>query len=193
MKVSQRLKRVRLSLLPESAPVLFKVMTCRLSNDRSIVYLEDHPRYFIAVKKLLAMMFVCLALLTACSSTSSSSDSLTSSTESEFDTSDPGLDTSWTPAGFNEWDDNVAWKWVERESDCSDCIYWHVQIVTNMGCPNGVYSSINISENDEVVDWTNDSIPYLGPGQKAVLAFEKYGLSGSGSDYEGSLTELNCR
>jgi major membrane immunogen (membrane-anchored lipoprotein) len=145
------------------------------------------------VKKLLAMMFVCLALLTACSSTSSSSDSLTSSTESESDASDPGLDTSWTPAGFNEWDDNVAWKWVERESDCSDCIYWHIQIVTNMGCPNGVYSSINISENDEVVDWTNDSIPYLGPGQKAVLAFEKYGLSGSGSDYEGSLTELNCR
>ncbi len=147
------------------------------------------------VKKIIAMVFVSLALLTSCSSTSSTSDSLASSieTEAEADTSDFGVDTSWTPAGFNEYDENVAWRWVERESDCSDCIYWHIQIVTNMGCPNGVYSSINISENDDVVDWTNDSIPYLGPGQKAILAFEKYGLSGSGSDYQGSLTELNCR
>ncbi len=148
------------------------------------------------VKKLLAMLMISVFLLTSCSSTSSSSDSLISSLENDSSSEDFGLsdpDTSWTPTGFNEHDENVAWRWVERESDCSDCIYWHIQIVTNTGCPNGVYSSINISRNDEVVDWTNDSIPYLEAGQKAILAFEKYGLSGSGSDYEGSMTELSCR
>ena len=80
------------------------------------------------VKKIIAMVFVSLALLTSCSSTSSTSDSLASSIETEADTSDFGVDTSWTPAGFNEYDENVAWRWVERESDCSDCIYWHIQI-----------------------------------------------------------------
>ena len=102
-------------------------------------------------------------------------------------------EANWAPEGFNEWDENVAWKWVDREPNCADCIFWHIQILTQYGCPNGVYGSINISKNDEVIDWTNDSVPYLAPGQKAVLAFEKYSLSGSGNNYEGALTELNCR
>lgn len=151
--------------------------------------------YSADMRKFVFTFLVLLVTLTSCTSTSTSSDSLETSDNTSSDDSSLNVqaDTSWIPAGFYDYDGNIAWRWIERQSDCSDCIYWHVQVITNFGCPNGVYASINISKNNEVIDWTNDSIPYLGSGQKAVLAFEKYGLSGSPSSYRGELTELNCR
>jgi hypothetical protein len=131
-------------------------------------------------------------LLSGCTSELSSDDT-PEEREQNYSTELTTEDDSWIPEGFNKWDENVVWKWVDRDADCTECVYWHIQILSKNGCPSGVYASINISRNDEVIDWTNDSIPYLSAGQKAVLAFEKYSLSGSGSNYEGELTELNCR
>ena len=142
------------------------------------------------------LFLVISILLTGCSSSDESSSSqLDSSSSSQSSNSQvvQEPDTSWIPEGFNSWDENIAWRWVDRSSDCSDCTYWHIQVISNFGCPNGVYAEINIEKNSEVVDWTNDTIAYLGPAQKGVLAFEKYGLSGSPSSYQGSLTKLNCR
>lgn len=139
----------------------------------------------------IGLCFVCI-LLSGCVTDQSSNDSAVEQ-EQDFSTSASIEDDSWVPGGFNKWDGNVVWKWVDRDVDCSECVYWHIQILSRDGCPSGVYASINISKNDEVIDWTNDSIPYLGAGQKAVLEFKKYSLSGSGSNYQGELTELNCR
>jgi hypothetical protein len=66
-------------------------------------------------------------------------------------------------------------------------------VISKNGCPSGVYGSLNIQKSGVTLDWTNDSVPYLGPMEKARLAFEKYGYSESGSNYQGDLTMLNCR
>jgi hypothetical protein len=107
-------------------------------------------------------------------------------------------DDSWVPVGFNLWSDdsNIAWKWTtddESYNGCEDCIYWTVDVISKNGCSSGVYGSLNIQKNGVTLDWTNDSVPYLGPMEKARLAFEKYGYDDSGSNYQGDLTTLNCR
>lgn len=107
-------------------------------------------------------------------------------------------DESWVPVGFNVWseDSNIAWKWTTDSANyegCDDCIYWIVDVVSKNGCPSGVYGSLNISRGDITIDWTNDTIPYLGAMETARLAFEKYGYDDAGSNYQGDLTTLNCR
>lgn len=106
-------------------------------------------------------------------------------------------DDSWVPAGFSLWsqDSNIAWKWTTNSAnydECDDCIYWLVDVISRNGCPSGVYGSLNIEKSGVTIDWTNDTVPYLGPMEKARLAFEKYGYNDSGSNYQGSLTTLNC-
>ena len=107
------------------------------------------------------------------------------------------LDDSWVPAGFTAWseDSNIAYQWTTDTAsyDCSDCIYWLVDVISKNGCPSGVYGSLNIQKGGVTLDWTNDTVPYLGPMEKARLAFEKYGYNSSGSNYQGDLTTLNCR
>jgi hypothetical protein len=107
-------------------------------------------------------------------------------------------DESWVPVGFSVWweDSNIAWKWTTDSVNyegCDDCIYWIVDVVSKNGCPRGVYGSLNISRGDVILDWTNDTVPYLGPMETARLAFEKYGYDDAGSNYQGDLTTLNCR
>lgn len=107
-------------------------------------------------------------------------------------------DESWVPVGFNLWsgDSNIAWKWstdYENYDGCDDCVYWTVDVISKTGCSSGVYGSLNIQKGGVTIDWTNDTVPYLGPMEKARLAFEKYGYSDSGSNIRGDLTTLNCK
>ena len=123
---------------------------------------------------------------------SSESSAVEELIESDFE------DDSWVPVGFYLWSDdsNIAWKWTtddETYNGCDDCIYWTVDVISKNGCPSGVYGSLNIQKSGVTLDWTNDSVPYLGPMEKARLAFEKYGYGESGSSYQGDLTTLNCR
>lgn len=99
----------------------------------------------------------------------------------------------WYPKGYTEYDSDLAYKWTthKRSADCSDCIYWTMQVIANTGCLGGVYAELNIMRNGEVVDWTNDSVPSLAAGQVAFLEFISY-QDGSGSSYQGQLTSLNC-
>jgi len=73
----------------------------------------------------------------------------------------------WYPVGYNESPDdpNLAWKWVNAYSDCYSCSYWHVKVIANNTCPTGLYAEINILNGESVVDWTNDTVPYLAPGK----------------------------
>jgi hypothetical protein len=99
----------------------------------------------------------------------------------------------WYPKGFGEWESNsnVAWRWANKgEFRCSygercQAIY----VTSKSGCLNGLYAKINILDSaDVVVDYSNDLISGIRPGETAKLQFEFF-TSGAGST---RLVELNC-
>lgn len=101
----------------------------------------------------------------------------------------------WYPKGYKEWigDDNVAIKYTLAGGDpCgySSCRYGKIYIVTQYGCPSGVYASANFSDSGGTVfDWDNDSLPSLGPGKRGLLEFKTYSSNRSGS-YQ--VVEISC-
>lgn len=104
-------------------------------------------------------------------------------------------DKPWYPKGYYEWDSNVAWRYANDQGGdpCgySRCTYGRVQVITLDGCPGGLYAEMNFKNSADVVDdWSNDSVPFLGPGDKALLTFRSYTSLGDGTI---QLVELNCR
>jgi hypothetical protein len=100
-------------------------------------------------------------------------------------------DITWVPDKYTPWssDKTVAYKWNNSAgNDCYSCRYWNLDIVTKNGCSNGVYAEMNIERNGVVVSYTNDSLPYLGAGDKGRLTFETY----EDGSLQGSLVELRC-
>lgn len=100
---------------------------------------------------------------------------------------------NWAPSGYSQWDDSIAYKFTTKSGKwpCQDCNFWKVTVVANQGCPGGVYGELNMLDSRGTVqDWTNDSIPYLGPGEKAVLKFTHYNYDSSLKT--GELTNLTC-
>jgi hypothetical protein len=85
----------------------------------------------------------------------------------------------------------LAGKWTRDYVDCYGCSYWTLDVVSKNGCPSGVYVEMSILRDGVAVDWTNDSLSSLSPGQKGKLEFRAY-LSGSGSNYTGSISESSC-
>lgn len=103
-------------------------------------------------------------------------------------------DKPWYPKGYFEWDSNVAWRYATNQGGdpCgySRCTYGRVQVITQNGCPDGLYAEMNFENSAGVVDdWSNDSVPFLGPGDKALLTFRSYTSLGEGTI---QLVELNC-
>ena len=100
-------------------------------------------------------------------------------------------DITWVPDKYTAWssDKTIAYKWnSSASSDCYSCRYWNLDIVTKYGCSNGVYGELNIERGGVVVSYTNDSLPYLGAGDKGRLTFETY----EDGSLQGSLVELRC-
>jgi hypothetical protein len=93
----------------------------------------------------------------------------------------------WYPRGFYEWDDNVAWRWVD-DPYCDYFTCWQMRVTTRDGCPSGLYAEINIKRGGTVVDYSNDALGSLGPGETALLEFTDTSESGG----TGFLTEINC-
>lgn len=98
----------------------------------------------------------------------------------------------WYPEGYSEWasDTTLAWKWYKGAS-CSSSFWscWHIKVITQSGCPSGLYGEINIMDGGgTVIDYTNDLIGGTSPGDTVLLEFTSY------NDYAetGRLTELNC-
>lgn len=98
----------------------------------------------------------------------------------------------WYPEGFEYYDDDLAYKFVtfEGSDPCSsECSFWKVKVISQYGCPNGVYLEMNISDSSgTVIDWTNDSVPSLGANQSAVLNLITYDDSAD----SGTITDLVC-
>lgn len=117
-------------------------------------------------------------------------------TDTDTDTGTDWVDepvvTDWAPAGFTQWDDDIAYRFAtdENTSDCSDCTYWFIEVYANNDCSNGVYAAMNFEDAYEtVVDWSNDTLPALYAGQTGLLEFDHYPYE---DDMTGRLTDLTC-
>jgi hypothetical protein len=97
----------------------------------------------------------------------------------------------WYPNGYFEIEEGLAGKWTNEYVDCYECSYWTMDVISENGCPGGVYVELSILRGGAAVDWTNDSLSSLSPGQKGKLEFRAY-LSGSGSSYTGRIAESSC-
>jgi hypothetical protein len=100
----------------------------------------------------------------------------------------------WAPAGFTQLDDEIAFRWAEPTGDpCGgpECLFWRAEVVTNTGCPGGVYAEINFVDGTSVLDWTNDTVSALSPGQTGQLTFKIYGW-GNSPFGSAELTDLSC-
>ena len=102
----------------------------------------------------------------------------------------------WYPKGFKEWrqDSNMAYKYANNKGGdpCgySSCRYGKYEVISEDGCPSGVYAEMNFMDAGGTVrDWSNDTVSYLAPMQKALLTFVSYSAPGG----KIMLTELNCR
>lgn len=97
----------------------------------------------------------------------------------------------WYPEGFSEYSTDLAYRWSTNEGGwpCNNCSFWKMTVVTKTGCFGGLYGEINILRGGSVVDWTNDLINYVGPGETAVLTYKRYPYS---STLTGQLVELFC-
>ena len=87
-----------------------------------------------------------------------------------------------------EWseDSNIAWKWINGR-DCSYSYCWHVGVVTNTGCPSGVYVEVNILDSgDNVIDYSNGTLSSLGPSQTGIIE-----ISNSYSA-TGQISKISC-
>lgn len=83
---------------------------------------------------------------------------------------------NWYPKGYNvRPDGELAFKFVRSNPDCYSCSAAAVNVVSKNGCPGGIYAEANVLDSaGTVIDWTNDSVPSLAPGQKARLNFTTY-------------------
>jgi len=99
----------------------------------------------------------------------------------------------WHPRGFYEYRQGLAYRFVEGGSDpCyASCSYWTIEVISQDGCRGGLYAEMNISQGNRVVDWTNDTLPRLGPGQIAQLQMVTYSSAVS-SGSTGELVTLRC-
>lgn len=100
---------------------------------------------------------------------------ITDYNNSQSTLNDKANSAPWYPNGYFETADGlIAWKWVQIYEDCYSCRYSHVSVIAKEGCYGGLYAETNFLHNGVVIDWTNDSLPSLGAGQKAVLLFKSY-------------------
>jgi hypothetical protein len=99
----------------------------------------------------------------------------------------------WYPRDFKTWydDSNLAWRWAKKgEFNCS---YGNrcqaIFVASKDGCASGLYAKINIIDAaGVVVDFSNDLLSGIRPGDVAKMQFEFF-TSGSSST---RLEELSC-
>lgn len=99
----------------------------------------------------------------------------------------------WYPRGYNAYlaDEDIAWRWSNtRECQSSSYGYcWGMLIKVRSACPSYLYAEVEIKTGSRVIDFSNDTLSGLDPGETGELSFEHYG--GSGTLY-ASLSEISC-
>lgn len=97
----------------------------------------------------------------------------------------------WYPEGFSEYSTNLAYRWSTNEGGwpCTNCSFWKMTVLAKNGCPYGLYGEIDILRGGSIVDWTNDFVNYLGPGETVIMNYVRYPYN---SSLVASLVELSC-
>lgn len=103
---------------------------------------------------------------------------------------DSDWDTSWVPYDFSQWSDDssIAWRWADS-NDCDTYACVSAEFISRDGCPGGFYVAVNwLDEYDNVVSYTNESLPSLQALQTAKLRFDDFEeISDS-----GQVSEISC-
>lgn len=126
-------------------------------------------------------VFVLIGALTQTTTTSASAGS--------FDSQ--AVDTSWIPAGYTAWDDNVAWKWADDSTfQCGsyDEACNAVDLVTHYGCPNGIFVEMAAVDDSGVVRDKGNEITAAVPAGSQARAV--VGLPGEFS--KSQLSQISC-
>jgi len=96
----------------------------------------------------------------------------------------------WYPKGYSEYPgEDLAYKYTKDGCESNYGYCWSYTVISAFGCLDGVYAEGNISQNDTIIGWTNDTIGYLPPFKKAQLEMQDFGGSGTKS-FE--LTQMRC-
>jgi hypothetical protein len=100
----------------------------------------------------------------------------------------PSVETEIPPADAVEEGRAVTWEWVENPAcDYGRC--WQIRVTAPDGCPNGVYAEMNITDDaGVVVDYSNDALGSLAPGQTGVLTFTHF----DDAPRQGEITQVSC-
>ncbi len=104
----------------------------------------------------------------------------------------------WYPQGYAPYggDSSIAVKWDNNISKCQDqygvggeyC--WGMFIISRDGCPSSIYAEISILQGNAVIDYSNDVLSGLDPGQVGELAFKAY--ENTSGQLTGQLKQVNC-
>jgi hypothetical protein len=137
------------------------------------------------------------AVLTACdlAADNTSITSNLTNLDSEFNRITTLADSvPWYPEGFNEYEEGIAIDWVSggRDPCFTDCVYWTLDVISQYGCPSGLYVETTFARDGSAFDWTNDTLPSLNPGQKGRLQFYTYEFGSSTSGMNIEIAKVSC-
>lgn len=102
------------------------------------------------------------------------------------------VERSWTPpSGFRPSNDpNVAYRFLASTGSCSyydSCV--NIAVVSDTGCPSGVYVEASLVSDGTLTDRTNEIGPAISPNEKARLQLGWLNPVG-GPDVK--ITKVNC-
>ena len=103
----------------------------------------------------------------------------------------------WYPKGYNPYGNGmIAFQWDNHISKCQDAygvpgeVCWGMKVITQNGCPSSVYAQISILQGHTAIDYSNDTLGGLEPGQVGELAFQAF--ESTTSQLTGDLKEIDC-
>ena len=94
------------------------------------------------------------------------------STPSSSSSSTIAASTAWIPSGFDSYDADIAYKWVDKPTCDTYSICAAIQVVANKNCPNDLYAELTLQDKNYVqYAYTNDAQGSLSMGSTAELTF----------------------
>ena len=100
----------------------------------------------------------------------------------------------WYPEDFREYEEGIAIDFIPGgRSPCNDCVYWTLDLISQSGCPSGLYVEVTFSRGGSTFDWSNDTLPSLCAGDKGRLQFYTYEYGNSTSGMTIDISKVSCR
>ena len=98
--------------------------------------------------------------------------------------------TKWIPSGFESWDEEIAYKWVEKPDCRTYSVCTAIQVVANVDCPRNIYAELTLMDENYVqYDYTNNLQSSLSTGSIAELTFN---WAPDGKFAHFKVSKINC-